>query len=218
MCTHRCVPLPCCLHTSHSSFRPVSLTTRSQLRFASSACSTIHVSASACSYVPTVLYPMSSDRYLAKPRIRASDIWGRFVFEFILTRQSVTHLVSRKRFYKSVSAFGRAKASSQCMCIFGEPVGTVVLLKRDQRCNEQYGAQSKQRATETPLWGQEAHGGRVQEAADRGTTGPRNLAGTREKRLNRDTRIRTHVSSHDHLTRILAVIVKLQDQSLLEWY
>jgi len=77
-------PLPSCLQTSHSNFLPVLFTILSQFCLTCSAACTIHLSARACSWVPTIRYPISSERYLATPRIRDSDIWGSFVTGLVL--------------------------------------------------------------------------------------------------------------------------------------
>ena len=96
------LPLPSCLQTSHSNFLPVFLTILWQFCLTCSAASTIHLSARECSRVPTMRYPISSERYFATPRIRDSEIWGRFVTGFVLRVEPRLAY----QFWKNVSGIG----------------------------------------------------------------------------------------------------------------
>lgn len=72
--THRWLPLPCCLNTSHCSLRVGwALTISSHCVLSSVARATIHASPRACSWVPTVRYPISSDSSFAYWRILVSE-------------------------------------------------------------------------------------------------------------------------------------------------
>ena len=107
-CTYLWFPLPSWRHTSHSNCFPVSETILSQFCCTISAASTIQLSARACSYDPTIRYPMPSDKCLAIPRIRSSDIWGSLVTGFVLEiwvkKAIINHIIIKRTVQKAAPA------------------------------------------------------------------------------------------------------------------